>query len=82
MYRPGDARDHILRASRPFDIGKEKDPVLALEPSTEFLRDAGLAHASLSRQQHVIAVTNPCLQDPQFAVSTEEVIAGHPAASG
>lgn len=77
-----DIGDYVFRASRSLDIGEEEVPSPVFEPSAKFPEDAGLAHATLSAQEHVVAVVNSWLQYPQLWLAVEEVVATHPMSGG
>ena len=51
-----DFSNDIFGAGRTFNISEKENPALSLEPASKFLGDAGLAHASLAGQQHMVAV--------------------------
>ena len=61
---------------------KRKIQPLGLEPAPEFLDDAGLSHAPLPGQQHVVAVADLLFQYPQLAIAIEKVAAAYPTAGG
>lgn len=64
------------------DVREEEDPSPRLEPPAKLLGDAGLAHASLSGQQYVIAVPNSRLQHLELGFAIEEVLTAYPATGG
>jgi hypothetical protein len=73
MGRPCDVGNHVLRAGRVLYVGGEHYPSAGpREPPSELSRNARLAHAPLSGQQHMIAVSNALLQDAEFGVSVEK----------
>ena len=53
-----DIGDHVFRTSRSLDVSEEEVPSLLFEPPAKLPEDAGLAHATLSAQEHVVAVVN------------------------
>ena len=74
-----DFRDDILGTARPLDIGENKIPALSRKPPPKFPDDAGLPHATLSGQQHVVLVADQISQCLQLGFTIEEIAAAHPA---
>ena len=82
MDGSGQTRDHgFLRAVR-LHIGEEKHPAVQFESAPQLLQNAGLPHAALAGHDQVVSVADTGLEERQFALPVEEVVAAYPAARG
>ena len=77
----GEVRNDVLGTECAFYIEWQEDPPIELKTSAEFSKDAGLSHAALAGEKHMVAVPNQRLQLANLGVSVEKVVAGNPPAS-
>ena len=82
MHGPRDVGDRVLGAGRSLDIDKKEYPAVRFEPAPQFAEDAGLPHAPLPGQQHMIPVPNARFEYSQIGFAVEEVVTAYPAAGG
>ena len=72
--------DDVLGTGGMLDVGEHGHPAVGLQSSSDFMSDTGLAHAALPGQQDMIAVADPTFKDPEFGLTSVEVIPDHPPA--
>ena len=82
MHGPRDVGDRVLGAGRSLDIDKKENPAVRFEPAPQFAEDAGLPHAPLPGQQHMIPVPNARFEYSQLGFAVEEVVTAYPATGG
>ena len=80
--RPAQYRRLRPRRRSPLDIDEEEEPAVCLEPAPEFAENAGLPHATLAGQQHMIPIPNTGFEYSQLGFAVEEVVTAYPAAGG
>ena len=80
MYRLCHAGNDVFGRDSALDVDGEEAPSLGFQSSAEFAGEAGLPHAALAGEQHMVEVADTGLQRLQFLLAVEEVVAAHPAA--
>ena len=77
----GDVADDVRRRGGILHVHEEKRPPVCPQTPAELSGNARLAHASLASQQDMRAAAHLCVEQPEFGIAIEEVLARHRGAS-